>query len=95
MTERPLLDTLADMTAASLSRANLPDRELMLVRLAVGSVAWWEIVLAVALVVGAIVGLILEQLLIRGVYGDHLKQILIQQNHRYLPLLPRVTHREL
>jgi branched-chain amino acid transport system permease protein len=35
------------------------------------------IVLAVALVVGAIVGLILEQLLIRGVYGDHLKQILI------------------
>ncbi len=30
MTERPLLDTLADMTAASLSRANLPDRELML-----------------------------------------------------------------
>jgi len=34
MTERPLLDTLADMTAASLSRANLPDRELMLVRLA-------------------------------------------------------------
>ncbi len=35
------------------------------------------IVLAVALAVGAIVGLILEQLLIRGVYGDHLKQILI------------------
>ena len=34
MTERPILDTLADMTAASLSRANLPDRELMLVRLA-------------------------------------------------------------
>ena len=34
MTDRPLLDTLADMTAASLSRANLPDRELMLVRLA-------------------------------------------------------------
>jgi alkylhydroperoxidase/carboxymuconolactone decarboxylase family protein YurZ len=34
MAERPLLDTLADMTAASLSRANLPDRELMLVRLA-------------------------------------------------------------
>jgi len=34
MSERPLLDTLADMTAASLSRANLPDRELMLVRLA-------------------------------------------------------------
>ncbi len=34
MTERPLLDTLAEMTAASLSRANLPDRELMLVRLA-------------------------------------------------------------
>ncbi len=35
------------------------------------------IVLAVALAVGAIVGLVLEQLLIRGVYGDHLKQILI------------------
>ncbi len=35
------------------------------------------IVLAIALVVGAFVGLILEQLLIRGVYGDHLKQILI------------------
>jgi len=35
------------------------------------------IVLAIALAVGAIVGLILEQLLIRGVYGDHLKQILI------------------
>ena len=34
MAERPLLDTLADMTAASLSRANMPDRELMLVRLA-------------------------------------------------------------
>ncbi len=34
MTERPILDTLADMTTASLSRANLPDRELMLVRLA-------------------------------------------------------------
>jgi alkylhydroperoxidase/carboxymuconolactone decarboxylase family protein YurZ len=34
MTERPLLDTLADMTAASISRANLPDRELMLVRFA-------------------------------------------------------------
>ncbi len=35
------------------------------------------IVLAIALAVGAILGLILEQLLIRGVYGDHLKQILI------------------
>jgi len=35
------------------------------------------IVLAIALAVGATVGLILEQLLIRGVYGDHLKQILI------------------
>ena len=35
------------------------------------------IVLAIALAVGAIFGLILEQLLIRGVYGDHLKQILI------------------
>ena len=34
MTERPILDTLADMTAASLSRANLPDRRSMLVRLA-------------------------------------------------------------
>ena len=35
MTEqRPLLDTLADMTAASISRADLADRDLMLVRLA-------------------------------------------------------------
>ena len=35
MTEqRPLLDTLAEMTAASVSRADLDDRELMLVRLA-------------------------------------------------------------
>ena len=35
MTEdRPLLDTLADMTAASVARADLPARELMLVRLA-------------------------------------------------------------
>ena len=35
MTEqRPLLDTLADMTAASIARANLTDRDLMLVRLA-------------------------------------------------------------
>ena len=35
MTEdRPLLDTLADMTAASSARADLPARELMLVRLA-------------------------------------------------------------
>ena len=35
MTEdRPLLDTLADMTAASVARADLADRELMLVRVA-------------------------------------------------------------
>ena len=34
MSERPLLDTLAVMTAASLERADLGDRELMLVRLA-------------------------------------------------------------
>jgi alkylhydroperoxidase/carboxymuconolactone decarboxylase family protein YurZ len=34
MSERPLLDTLADMTAASLERADLGARELMLVRLA-------------------------------------------------------------
>jgi len=35
MTEqRPLLDTLADMTAASIARADLADRDLMLVRLA-------------------------------------------------------------
>jgi len=32
--DRPLLDTLADMTAASVERANLDDRELMLVRIA-------------------------------------------------------------
>ncbi len=32
--ERPLLDTLADMTAASVARANLADRDLMLVRVA-------------------------------------------------------------
>ena len=32
--ERPLLDTLADMTAASLERVNLDARELMLVRVA-------------------------------------------------------------
>ena len=32
--DRPLLDTLADMTAASVERANLGDRELMLVRIA-------------------------------------------------------------
>jgi len=32
--ERPLLDTVLAMTAASLERANLVDRELMLVRLA-------------------------------------------------------------
>lgn len=35
------------------------------------------IVVAVAAVVGAILGLILERTIIRGVYGDHLKQILI------------------
>ena len=35
MTEqRPLLDTLAEMTAASIARVDLDDRELMLVRLA-------------------------------------------------------------
>ena len=34
MSEGPLLDTLADMTAASPERANLGARELMLVRLA-------------------------------------------------------------
>jgi hypothetical protein len=33
MSDRPLLDTLADMTAASLERADLTDREVMLVRL--------------------------------------------------------------
>lgn len=32
--ERPLLDTLAEMTAASIARADLDDRELMLVRVA-------------------------------------------------------------
>ena len=32
--DRPLLNTLADMTAASVARANLADRELMLVRVA-------------------------------------------------------------
>ena len=32
--ERPLLDTVLAMTSASLERANLVDRELMLVRLA-------------------------------------------------------------
>ncbi len=35
------------------------------------------LVLAVALVVGGIIGLILERMIIRGVYGSHLKQILI------------------
>ena len=33
MTERPLLDTLTDMTAASVARTELEPRELMLVRL--------------------------------------------------------------
>jgi alkylhydroperoxidase/carboxymuconolactone decarboxylase family protein YurZ len=32
--ETPVLDTLADMTAASLARNSLPPRELMLVRIA-------------------------------------------------------------
>ena len=32
--ERPLMDTVLAMTAASLERANMVDRELMLVRLA-------------------------------------------------------------
>ena len=32
--ERPLLSTIADMTAASVARADLADRELMLVRVA-------------------------------------------------------------
>ena len=32
--ERPLLDTVMAMTAASVERANMVDRELMLVRLA-------------------------------------------------------------
>ena len=34
MSEHPLLDTLADMTTASVARADLGARELMLVRLA-------------------------------------------------------------
>ena len=34
MSETPLLDTLGDMTAASMARAGLVDRELMLVRIA-------------------------------------------------------------
>jgi len=33
MSDRPLLDTLADMTAASVERSHLTARELMLVRL--------------------------------------------------------------
>lgn len=41
------------------------------------SIASLLIVLAVALIVGAVIGLILERVIIRGVYGDHLKQILI------------------
>lgn len=40
----------------------------------IGSLA---LVLAAALVVGAILGVILERVIIRGVYGNHLKQILI------------------
>ncbi|MGB8383118.1 MAG: carboxymuconolactone decarboxylase [Dermatophilaceae bacterium] len=32
--QRPLLDTVAEMTASSIARVDLPDRELMLVRLA-------------------------------------------------------------
>ena len=35
------------------------------------------LVLATALVVGAVLGVILERIIIRGVYGSHLKQILI------------------
>lgn len=34
MSQSPVLDTLADMTAVSLERAGLVDRELMLVRVA-------------------------------------------------------------
>jgi alkylhydroperoxidase/carboxymuconolactone decarboxylase family protein YurZ len=34
MSDSPLLDTLADMTAASVERVGLVDRELMLVRVA-------------------------------------------------------------
>jgi alkylhydroperoxidase/carboxymuconolactone decarboxylase family protein YurZ len=34
MSDRPLRDTLLDMTAASVERAGLPDREVMLVRIA-------------------------------------------------------------
>jgi len=34
MSDTPLLDTLADMTAVSLERAGLVDREVMLVRIA-------------------------------------------------------------
>ncbi len=34
MSDTPLLDTLADMTAASLARAGLVEREVMLVRIA-------------------------------------------------------------
>ena len=33
MSDQPLLDTLADMTAASVARTALTDRELMLVRI--------------------------------------------------------------
>ena len=35
------------------------------------------LVLAVSLVVGAVLGVVLERIVIRGVYGSHLKQILI------------------
>jgi alkylhydroperoxidase/carboxymuconolactone decarboxylase family protein YurZ len=34
MSDRPLRDTLFDMTAASVERTTLPDREVMLVRIA-------------------------------------------------------------
>jgi len=34
MSDRPLRDTLIDMTAASVERTSLPDREVMLVRIA-------------------------------------------------------------
>ena len=34
MSDRPLRDTLLDMTAASVAQTSLPDREVMLVRIA-------------------------------------------------------------
>ena len=41
------------------------------------SIASLALVLVVSLVVGAVLGVILERVIIRGVYGNHLKQILI------------------